>query len=308
MAGCAGISKPSAPQVFKDPFEQFPERYAVMAVEYEKKGQLNEALRNWKIVSAFKPGDQEALNKIKSLEKSIAVKADRHFKRGVVFYKKGSIRQARREFLLCLSYDRKNSKALDYIKTNLREKIYTTYVTKKGDTLKKIAEKTYENPNIDFLIAYFNDLEKSSPLKQGTKLKLPLASLIPSEEPESVPETEPETADEIEPEKKPGIDLDQLMYKAVYLFNNKKYEQAIVQAKQVLNKDITNKEAIKFFDQMEEEAEVHYRQGVKFFIDENIRKSIEEWRITLILNPDHEKAKMNIEKARNLLKKLKEMD
>ncbi|MBN2255580.1 MAG: LysM peptidoglycan-binding domain-containing protein [Deltaproteobacteria bacterium] len=279
-----------------------------IATECEKKGQLNEALKNWKIVSAFKPGDQDALNKVKSLEKSIAFKADRHFKRGVAFYKKGSIRQARREFLLCLSYDSKNSKALDYIKNNLREKVYTTYVIKKGDTLKKIADKTYENPNIDFLITYFNDLEKNTPLKQGTTLKLPMASLIPSEEPERVTETEPESTDEIEPEKKTGINLDQLMYKAVYLFNNKKYEQAIAQAKLVLEQDITNKEAIKFFEQMDEEAEAHYRQGVKFYIDENIRKSIEEWRITLILNPDHQKAKTEIEKARGLLKKLKEMD
>ena len=55
---------------------------------------------------------------------------------------------------------------------------------------------------------------------------------------------------------------------------------------------------------MKKQAEVHYLQGVKFFLNEELQSAIKEWEITLTLNPEHKKAKKNIKNARSLLEKL----
>jgi tetratricopeptide (TPR) repeat protein len=59
---------------------------------------------------------------------------------------------------------------------------------------------------------------------------------------------------------------------------------------------------------LEKEAEKNYRIGVNYFVNEQIVEAIESWKKTLVQNPQHPKARQNIEKARNLLNKLKEVD
>ena len=54
-------------------------------------------------------------------------------------------------------------------------------------------------------------------------------------------------------------------------------------------------------------AEVHYISGIKYFTEENLDKAVEEWEETLKLNPQHPKAKGDIENAAKLLQKLKEI-
>jgi tetratricopeptide (TPR) repeat protein len=51
-------------------------------------------------------------------------------------------------------------------------------------------------------------------------------------------------------------------------------------------------------------AQVHYRNGVKHFINEDLNKAISEWEIALECDPDHAKARENIENARRLLEKI----
>jgi tetratricopeptide (TPR) repeat protein len=55
------------------------------------------------------------------------------------------------------------------------------------------------------------------------------------------------------------------------------------------------------------QAEVHYLNGVKHFLNEELQSAITEWEKALALNPEHKKAKKNINNARNLLEKLKKV-
>ena len=57
-------------------------------------------------------------------------------------------------------------------------------------------------------------------------------------------------------------------------------------------------------DRLVELAQVHYRNGVKHFINEDLNKAIAEWEIALDCDPDHAKARENIENARRLLEKI----
>jgi tetratricopeptide (TPR) repeat protein len=59
---------------------------------------------------------------------------------------------------------------------------------------------------------------------------------------------------------------------------------------------------------MKSQAETHYRSGVKHFINEDLELAIKEWKRALELNPDHPKARKDIENARHLLDKLKTFD
>jgi hypothetical protein len=56
---------------------------------------------------------------------------------------------------------------------------------------------------------------------------------------------------------------------------------------------------------MKSQAEAHYRNGVKHFINEDLELAIEDWKHALELNPDHPKARQDIENAERLLEKLK---
>jgi tetratricopeptide (TPR) repeat protein len=54
-------------------------------------------------------------------------------------------------------------------------------------------------------------------------------------------------------------------------------------------------------------AEVHYINGIKYYTQEKLDQAIQEWRETLNLNPQHPKAKGDIENAQRLLQKLKDI-
>lgn len=54
-------------------------------------------------------------------------------------------------------------------------------------------------------------------------------------------------------------------------------------------------------------AQMHYRNGVKHFINEDLRSAITEWEKALACNPDLTKARENIENARRLRKKIDSM-
>jgi len=54
-------------------------------------------------------------------------------------------------------------------------------------------------------------------------------------------------------------------------------------------------------------AQTHYRNGVKHFINEDLKAAVDEWEKALECNPDLEKARENIDKAKRILKKIEEM-
>ncbi len=60
--------------------------------------------------------------------------------------------------------------------------------------------------------------------------------------------------------------------------------------------------------QLHARAEALYRKGVKFFLNEELEKAIKAWSEVLKLNPDHPKAKQDIENAIRLLDKWRDLD
>jgi len=137
-----------------------------------------------------------------------------------------------------------------------------------------------------------------------------------------------------------------LLNKARKLFESKKYPESISLAENILEQDAENADAtdlvnasyyqmgkatsdqkdyetaIKYYSLVDpgykdvnqlktgievKLAENHYLQGVKYFLKENIEKAIHEWEITVALNPDHNKAKLDMEQAKKILRRVKEI-
>ena len=324
---------PAPPTVERDPFSVFPELYRQKAAEYEKKGELSRALQSWQIVNNFIPADAEAAQKIGDLKTQMQTLADQHFKKGVSAYQNNSLPAARKEFLLALSCNPDHMDALNYLKNKLTGEDYRLYEVQKGDTLKEVARKTYNDPQKDFLIAYFNDLGKNVSLTPKTALKIPIL--------ESTPPPPPERSADVQ---EITLETKEMLSKATGSFRAKEYRETVSLAEKVLQVDPLNREAgdlinasyyqmgtmlsqqekyqeaLAMFNRVDtgykdvknniavvkkKLAETHYIKGVKYFVDEKLDNAIKEWETTLTLDPNHPKAKTDMENARSLLQKLK---
>jgi len=171
---------PSKPPVHeeKDPFQGFPEKYRLKGIEFEKNEELPKALFFWKVVHSFARNDQEAQERIETLEKKIQKEAEKHFQRGIEALHNNSILTARKELLIALAYNPEHRQALDYLMNELNDQEYIVYETKRGDTLRRISQEIYKDPEKEFLIAYFNNLDSKDSLKPGMSLNLPVITPI----------------------------------------------------------------------------------------------------------------------------------
>jgi tetratricopeptide (TPR) repeat protein len=59
---------------------------------------------------------------------------------------------------------------------------------------------------------------------------------------------------------------------------------------------------------MKAQADALYRDGVKQFVNEDLEKAIKTWEKVLELNPDHDKARQDMENAQRLLEKLRALE
>jgi tetratricopeptide (TPR) repeat protein len=92
------------------------------------------------------------------------------------------------------------------------------------------------------------------------------------------------------------------------LLRKKVYDDALRMLRKV---DASYKDQKQLIAQVEsrlrKEAESHYAAGLKRFLAEDLEGAVEEWEATLSLNPEHPKAKKDLEKARRLLEQVKAM-
>ncbi len=192
LASCAGVKPfpppPRPPEPVPeeappaDPFRGFSETIRQRARASESGGDPRKALFLWKVVHAVSPGDAESEEKVRTLSAALASGAEAHFRKGVELRKAGEIAAARREFLLALADDPGRADARDYLKNRLADPDVVAVETRNGDTLRRIAKERYNDPDKDALIAYFNDLDRTAPLRPGTILRLPVLEAVPPPE------------------------------------------------------------------------------------------------------------------------------
>lgn len=320
-----------------------PEKYRDQAIAYEKNGEILKALQMWEALSSVNPGSSDLREKITALNTQVNELADAHFRKGLTYYQANSINSARKEFLLALAYNPGHGEALDYIKNKLGRDDYVLYEVKAGDTLYGIAKRTYNDHTRDVIISKYNDLDKDGKFIAGTILKLPVIEPLLTKQSADADDIVQYADDS---QVKIPANSDELLIKASNFFKGKSYQESASAAEKVLEYDQKNKaarelmnasyyhmgkamssrknyaEAIKLFNRVDPkykglkaaktaaekgQAEVHYLAGVKHFVNEELNRAIKEWEITLTLNPNHAKAKKDIDNARGLLQKLQQI-
>ncbi|MDM8542544.1 LysM peptidoglycan-binding domain-containing protein [Desulfococcaceae bacterium HSG9] len=359
LVGCTGPVPKRPPKIPISPLA-----YKNKAIAYEKKRNLTKALEYWKITSSIDPYNAKIKGKTALLEAINTSFAKTHFKKGVRYYQKRQLKNARKEFMIALRHDPEHQQALNYLKNKFTRSAYKTYQVRKGDTYNKIAGKIYKDSSKGFLIANINRLAFTKKPRPGAILKIPrldnirIPSAKPREKPSDETETQPEPGTEMVIEESdisepsiinPIIDIESELTDARNYFIAKNYPKVLPITQTILENDPQNNEALKLKNQaylsmgkdlalkkkyteainmfnetdadfqgakeaindikkqMSQEAEEHYRRGVKQYLREELSKAIEEWEKTLLLNPGHTKARKDIENARNLIKKLEKM-
>ena len=324
----------------KDPLSEVAERYRLKARENEKIGDLPRALRAWEIVKGILPGDEEAGGKTLKLKKQIPAIADQHFQKGLVLFRSHSYTLARKEFLFVLYLKPDHPEAIHYLKHKLAGEDFLLYPVKKGDTIRGVAAKFYEDPQKDFLIARFNDLKVDSQLEPPRVLRLPVLDSPSAKR----PPLSPPTAVDLAPEM--VLDFQDDLGKTKEAYRRGNYRESAALAEKIVVSEPENREyrelmnasyyelgtqlgrekkydeALKAFHRVDsgykdrdtqliqnrkQLAEVHYLRGVKFFLEEEIESAIQEWEATLTLEPAHANAKKDIQNGRNLLQNLKKI-
>jgi tetratricopeptide (TPR) repeat protein len=92
------------------------------------------------------------------------------------------------------------------------------------------------------------------------------------------------------------------------LIIRKNYTEALnVLSKADPQYDCVKKTISDVYKAKKKQAEVHYLNGVKHFLNEELQSAIKEWEKALALNPEHKKAKKNINNAQSLLEKLEKV-
>jgi tetratricopeptide (TPR) repeat protein len=344
ISGCAEVpSRPTPstlPAAPRDFTLTFAEKYRARGREYEQKKDWPMALRNYEIVLSFLPSDEATRKKVEELRQQAALLSNQHFRNGVAHFQKNALIPARKEFLAALYYNPNHKEALQYLKEKIPGEEFTVYEIKKGDTLKEIARKKYGDPQKDFIIAYFNGLPLTARLAPQTTLKLPILETLKVKEKMEMEEDYPE------PPEGPPANLKELLETAQGHLAARRYKESINAAEKILEIDPTNKEARglislanyqngkaliqakKFPEALtalnrvdpgykdvkesilyakKQLSEVHYLRGVKFYTDQELEKAIQEWETALTYDPGHPKAKRDIENARALLQRLKDI-
>jgi tetratricopeptide (TPR) repeat protein len=94
----------------------------------------------------------------------------------------------------------------------------------------------------------------------------------------------------------------------VISFDNEDYPEAI-EAFETSRTYNSNCERCETYIKESEEKykDLHYRRGISFFWREKLAEAIEEWELVYEIDPDYKDVDKNIERVRNLMKRLEEI-
>ena len=257
--------------------------YLKKATTYKNNDELQLALFFLKIAATLSPGDMEIVGKISELKLTIDNKSNKYFKKGEKFYNQNKFEEARNQFLTVLRYSPDHKDALDYLKNRLIPKKYINYTFEQNDSLKIISNKFYQDPELVFLIVYFNNLKSDTEPEPGKILKIPI----------------------LEPEFNQAIgDRRQDMISANHLLGKKRFQEVIVITQKILENDPLNKEAIKY------KNEAFYNIGIELNSQEKYFEAIDTFKKITPEDDDvngliQEAIQHELLKAENLLKEKK---
>ena len=175
VAGCAQApTKPSA---------DLPDQYISKAQEFEARGDLVEALEQYKVALTVDPQNQLAKEKASQLESTLGELAEKHYQNGLAFHRKGEYNRARQEFLTTLRYNPDHPEAKKMLQEHVLEdqqvKGYVIHTIQPDESISMLAKKYYGDFKKFQIIAEYNQLEDATKVRGGQEIKVPVVAGIP---------------------------------------------------------------------------------------------------------------------------------
>ena len=175
LTGCAMMGSKSPEALAKD--------YTAKAQQFEKQGDLVEALKQYKLVLTVEPDNQLARQKIAALEPQMLKLAEKHYNEGVKFYNKGQYAPARKEFLTALRYNPDHTKAKTRLAGTSKDmgqvKRYIVHTIQADESISTLAERYYGDYRKFHLIADYNEMDDPTRVKVGQDIKIPVIEGMP---------------------------------------------------------------------------------------------------------------------------------
>ena len=175
VAGCAQApTKPSA---------DLPDQYISKAQEFEARGDLVEALEQYKVALTVDPQNQLAKEKASQLESTLGELAEKHYQNGLAFHRKGEYNRARQEFLTTLRYNPDHPEAKKMLQEHVLQeqqvKGYVLHTIQPDESISMLAKKYYGDFKKFQIIAEYNQLEDATKVRGGQEIKVPVVEGIP---------------------------------------------------------------------------------------------------------------------------------
>jgi tetratricopeptide (TPR) repeat protein len=295
--------------------------------DFFKNKDYQNAKAQWKKVLRLDPSHTQARQRLKEIDGIENSNDQVFYRRGVELYRQKLLNAAKREFEKALSLNPNNPDAAQYLEA-ISKVQSVPYRVKKGDTLIGIAKTQMGKAEDVKILADFNHLSVTSPVKPGEILHIPSfqdfkAVALKEESRRGVQESPVETMAKEEPmpkeenpmkEEGPKTpDLSEQIQKILERGRSYKeqgeYAEAIAEFEKILNLDPHHPQAQAYLEEtreaLQKQIAFHLNQGIQYFNDQELEKAIAEWDKVLALNPDNPKARDYQKRAYALLEKLR---
>jgi tetratricopeptide (TPR) repeat protein len=231
LNGCTFMEKFSGDRISEAEKQSLVESYIQKGQAYEKEGNLVAAFEQYKLAITVSPEDPNVQAHHSRLEKLLRELAEKHYRDGLAFYRKGVYHQARQEFLAALRFwpDHKEAQYMVLPRNGIQAATYKIHTVKPGESLSKLAILYYGDYKKFPIIAEYNRMDDATNLVVGQKIKIPIIENARSSLSPTVTKTEapmvlgppPGGAEYIEHVVKPSESLSKLAL--IYYGDYKKY-------------------------------------------------------------------------------------
>lgn len=300
------------------------EEYVKTAKAYEVKKELVTALEKYRLALTANPGNEEARQGANRMESEIQAAAEKHYQTGNTLQRKGRYTPARKEFLTALRLNPNHQGAREKLTGGKRAPVlpidgFVVHKVQSGETLSIIAATYYGNHKKFTLIAEANNIGDVTAIRVGQELKIPgpketgstqanevkgLSSATDRvswdwEEDFSELEAEESGNDGKKEEKEEVVDQ-VAIYRdhGIGLFQEKKYEEALVEFAKVLATDPQDKTA------MDYAYRCSFDQAVGLYNQKDYLEAREQFQTSLRYKASCQQCHTYIENCENAYKKL----
>jgi tetratricopeptide (TPR) repeat protein len=233
--------------------------YLSQGRESENAGDWVEAARYYRLALTVEPQNKQIIESLKRVEAKRLKLAEAHYQKGLAYLRQGKYSDGQRQFLTALRYWPQHEGAREklYSRTQIKTKRYILHTVQKGETISIISKKYYDDPMQFQTIARYNNLSDATTVRVGKELKIPEIDGVPFLVPEGTPEittdsqaverqlttpgSEQRETQQIEDVQADAEAFDNMVanYRdaGLELFNEKKYDEAVIEFKKVINAD-----------------------------------------------------------------------